>query len=197
MLDPIASLRRAFILHPGESAVVVFATAARATSDELVNVLRDTRTGGLDEHRRSIAANGDASGWQQAAPSDSAERPAVRDAHTRRYDAPHAATGASTRRRLQQPPQRSPAAAGPEPLRFDNGIGGFTESGHEYVIRLAADADGNLVLPPLPWTHVVANPQAGFIATERGAGYTWTANSRENRLTPWSNDPVADPHGEA
>ncbi len=25
----------------------------------------------------------------------------------------------------------------------------------------------------------------------------WTANSRENRLTPWSNDPVSDPHCDA
>lgn len=28
-------------------------------------------------------------------------------------------------------------------------------------------------------------------------GYTWAGNSRENRLTPWSNDPVGDPAGEA
>ena len=37
----------------------------------------------------------------------------------------------------------------------------------------------------------------GFIATETGAGYTWTVNSRENRLTHWRNDPVCDPHSEA
>ena len=29
------------------------------------------------------------------------------------------------------------------------------------------------------------------------AGYTWSVNSRENRLTPWSNDAVSDPPGEA
>ncbi|MDP2702212.1 MAG: glycosyl transferase, partial [Candidatus Rokubacteria bacterium] len=28
-------------------------------------------------------------------------------------------------------------------------------------------------------------------------GYTWSANSRMNQLTPWSNDPVNDPPGEA
>jgi cyclic beta-1,2-glucan synthetase len=44
---------------------------------------------------------------------------------------------------------------------------------------------------------VVANEEAGFIVSERGAGYTWSVNSRENRLTPWFNDPVSDPHGEA
>jgi cyclic beta-1,2-glucan synthetase len=31
------------------------------------------------------------------------------------------------------------------------------------------------------------------LATERGGGYTWAVNSQQNRLTPWSNDPVSDP----
>ncbi len=44
---------------------------------------------------------------------------------------------------------------------------------------------------------MVANPEFGFLATEAGGGYTWAANSGENRLTPWSNDPVSDPPGEA
>ena len=30
-----------------------------------------------------------------------------------------------------------------------------------------------------------------------GTGYTWAENSRENQITPWSNDPVEDPSGEA
>src|SRR6185503_19547823 len=36
----------------------------------------------------------------------------------------------------------------------------------------------------------------GFQVTETGAGYTWAVNSRENRLTPWSNDAISDPPGE-
>jgi cyclic beta-1,2-glucan synthetase len=32
--------------------------------------------------------------------------------------------------------------------------------------------------------------------SESGAGYTWSENSRENKLTPWSNDPVSDTPGE-
>ncbi len=32
---------------------------------------------------------------------------------------------------------------------------------------------------------------------QRGAAFTWAENSRENRLTPFANDPVADPTGEA
>ncbi len=84
----------------------------------------------------------------------------------------------------------------PEPLQFFNGFGGFSADGREYVIRLPW-AKGGHQRPPLSWTNVIANEELGFLVTESGAGYTWSGNSRENRLTPWSNDPVSDPHGEA
>ena len=51
--------------------------------------------------------------------------------------------------------------------------------------------------PPAPWSNVLANPGFGSLITEAGAGYTWAGNAQMNRLTPWSNDPVADPPGEA
>jgi cyclic beta-1,2-glucan synthetase len=50
---------------------------------------------------------------------------------------------------------------------------------------------------PLPWSNIIANRDFGFLVTESGSGYTWCKNSRENKLTPWSNDPVRDPAGEA
>jgi cyclic beta-1,2-glucan synthetase len=50
---------------------------------------------------------------------------------------------------------------------------------------------------PAPWINVIANPDFGFQVSADGSGYTWAENSRENQLTPWSNDPVADPAGEA
>src|SRR5262249_33178835 len=59
-----------------------------------------------------------------------------------------------------------------------------------------AERDHGPKLPPAPWINVVANPVAGFLASETGLGYTWTGNSQTNRLTPWSNDPVSDPPGE-
>jgi cyclic beta-1,2-glucan synthetase len=65
------------------------------------------------------------------------------------------------------------------------------------VIRLRPDGGGGHLLPPRPWTNVIANEWAGFLVTERGAGYTWAGNSRHNRLTAWHNDPVCDPHAEA
>ncbi len=77
-------------------------------------------------------------------------------------------------------------------LKFFNGLGGFREDGREYVIVLE-----NAQWTPAPWINVVANSRDfGFIVSESGSSYTWFANSRENRLTPWSNDPVSDPPGE-
>lgn len=83
-----------------------------------------------------------------------------------------------------------------EPLQHFNGHGGFSADGREYVIPLPLDG-GRLHLPPMPWVNVLANPDFGCIVSERGAGYTWSRNSQANRLTPWSNDPICDPHGEA
>ncbi|MGB3543879.1 MAG: hypothetical protein WBA11_13245, partial [Rubrivirga sp.] len=77
-------------------------------------------------------------------------------------------------------------------LREFNGIGGFSQDGTEYVMHLRPGDDGRPALPPLPWTNVIANDQGGFLVTERGSASTWSANSRENRVTPWSNDPVED-----
>ena len=73
-------------------------------------------------------------------------------------------------------------------LIFYNGLGGFRQDGREYVIYLE---NGNNT--PLPWINVISNRNIGFIVTESGAGYTWFENSRENKLTPWSNDPGVTP----
>jgi cellobiose phosphorylase len=96
-------------------------------------------------------------------------------------------------------PAPSPAAGLPatEPLRFFNGHGGFTAAGDEYVVRLEPDAAGRLRLPPLPWTNAIANERFGCLVSETALGSAWCDNSRENRLTPWSNDPVLDPPAEA
>jgi cyclic beta-1,2-glucan synthetase len=85
-----------------------------------------------------------------------------------------------------------PVSAPALDLRFWNGLGGFTPDGREYVTVL----DGG-EWTPAPWINVVANPAFGFQVSESGSGYTWSVNSRENKLTPWSNDPVSDAPGEA
>lgn len=76
-------------------------------------------------------------------------------------------------------------------LQFFNGIGGFKNDGREYEIVLK-----NANSTPAPWSNVISNPKFGFVVTESGGGYTWHENSRENKLTPWSNDPVSDIQGE-
>jgi len=93
-----------------------------------------------------------------------------------------------------RPPREDAEPTRPPRLELDyfNGLGGFTEGGREYVTIL-----GEGQWTPAPWINVVANPRFGFLASESGSGYTWSGNSRENKLTPWSNDPVADPPGEA
>ena len=77
-------------------------------------------------------------------------------------------------------------------LEFFNGFGGFAEDGREYVMHLGGDNR-----PPAPWINVIANPLFGFSVSETGAGSTWAFNSRENKITPWSNDPVCDQASEA
>ncbi|MEP7241671.1 MAG: glucoamylase family protein, partial [Devosia sp.] len=77
-------------------------------------------------------------------------------------------------------------------LEFFNGLGGFANGGKEYVTVLGPGQS-----TPAPWINVVANAGFGFQVAAEGSGYTWSANSRENQLTPWSNDPVADHPGEA
>ena len=88
--------------------------------------------------------------------------------------------------------EKTPLLERPENLLFDNGIGGFSADGREYVIYL----DEN-VWTPSPWINVIANSSFGFTASETGLGCTWALNSGENRLTPWRNDPVSDTPGEA
>ncbi len=101
--------------------------------------------------------------------------------------------------RLRAPkPDAAPPAR--DKLLFDNGYGGFSADGREYVMRVGPAAlvpPEESVVPPMPWTNVVANERFGFLVTESGAGCTWAGNGRQNKLTPWSNDPVTDPHTEA
>jgi cyclic beta-1,2-glucan synthetase len=86
------------------------------------------------------------------------------------------------------PPQTMPV---PPNLEFFNGLGGFAAGGREYVTILGA---GRSI--PAPWINVIANPSFGFQVAVEGSGYTWASSSRENQLTPWSNDPVTDRPGE-
>ena len=79
-----------------------------------------------------------------------------------------------------------------EEPEFFSGLGGFSDKGREYTTIL-----GPGQLTPAPWINVIANPDFGFQVGTEGGGYTWSVNSRENQLSPWSKDPVTDRPGEA
>ena len=81
----------------------------------------------------------------------------------------------------------------PGDLLHDNGFGGFSRDGREYVVYSDAERGPT----PAPWSNVLANEAFGSLVTESGASTSWAVNSSENRLSPWSNDPVVDPTGEA
>ena len=173
VLDPILSLRCSVILEPGQS--VQFDTLLGAGSDRalLERMLAEVSTGTA---RDRIFGSGVA-GSGATPPRDTV-------------------SPAAGGRRYRPAPSRVQAATSSEALQFFNGYGGFNASGDEYVIRLDRTGDG-VRCPPLPWTNVIANESAGFVASERNTGFTWAVNSRLNRLTPWLNDPVCDPSGEA
>lgn len=76
-------------------------------------------------------------------------------------------------------------------LDFWNGCGGFSKDGREYITLLREGAH-----TPAPWSHLVANPDFGFLVTATGGGYAWAVNSQQNQITRWSNDAVCDPPGE-
>jgi cyclic beta-1,2-glucan synthetase len=78
------------------------------------------------------------------------------------------------------------------PLTLGNGLGGFTDEGRTYTIVLEGNQD-----TPAPWVNVLGNPRFGTILSASGCATTWSENSRENRLTPFFNDPVVDRGGEA
>ena len=86
---------------------------------------------------------------------------------------------------------RVPAADTRALLEF-NGVGGYAPDRREYVIVTSTER-----MTPAPWINVIANPEFGTVVSESGGASTWSENAHEFRLTPWYNDPVSDPSGEA
>ncbi|TCO76802.1 GH36-type glycosyl hydrolase domain-containing protein [Chromatocurvus halotolerans] len=82
-------------------------------------------------------------------------------------------------------------ALSPRERIFDNGIGGFTPDGHEYVIMLEPGQT-----TPAPWVNVIASPHIGTVVSDSGSAYSWVENAHEFRLSTWHNDPVSDSSGE-
>ena len=74
-----------------------------------------------------------------------------------------------------------------EELLYDNSYGGFKADGREYFIY--KNYENKL---PSVWCNILANNFFGTVVTDNLGGYTWSKNSRLNRLTAWNNDRVID-----
>ncbi|HEX7879678.1 MAG TPA: carbohydrate-binding protein, partial [Candidatus Eisenbacteria bacterium] len=81
----------------------------------------------------------------------------------------------------------------PPPFVLPHGLGGFTNDERPAAV-VVLDDDRET---PAPWINVLANAHFGTLVTTTGAAFTWSGNSRQNRLTPFTNDPVSRPTGEA
>jgi cyclic beta-1,2-glucan synthetase len=117
------------------------------------------------------------------------DRGRLGDQLRRRPDTTHFGRGPARSR--EGPPALHTPAPAPE-LDYFNGLGGFSKDDSEYVIVL-----GRGQMTPAPWINVIANDAFGFHVSEAGASFVWSQNARERQITPWSNDPVCDPTGQA
>ena len=172
VLDPVVALRTVLDVPAGASAVRAFGLAGGRSREDVLGCAGRLAT--VEAVESAIRQSGEAA--EPSAEPDEGPAPLARPATVAQPSGTLDLDGDS--------------------LGAFNGVGGFSPDGTEYVMHLRPGADGRPQLPPLPWTNVVANEHGGFVVSERGAASTWSANSRENRLTPWGNDPVEDP-GEA
>lgn len=185
VLDPVLAIRRR-ITVPAHDSMTVIAMLAAASTREDVEAIgarygSGDPTGIVDDAFTSAVVHA------SDVPDEMREHARSVERATR--------AGSRTAREVAGATEHALSPARADLVAF-NGYGGFTHDGTEYVMPLQTGDDG-LRLPPQPWTNVIANERIGFIASERGAMSTWVENSRKNRLTPWHNDPVSDPHGEA
>ncbi|UVC10461.1 protein ndvB [Rhizobium sp. TH2] len=95
-------------------------------------------------------------------------------------------------RRAVVPANQSPAVVEGGDLLFWNGYGGFDPHSRDYVVRLRGGE-----ATPHPWINVISNGTFGFHISAEGAAFTWSSNSRDYQLTPWTNDTVVNRPGEA
>ncbi len=119
----------------------------------------------------------------------------ARDENLTALAADHPETAATRAARPSSPPRLRAVGKAEDigqELEFWNGFGGFDRNGRDYVVRLTGGQS-----TPQPWVNVIANAGFGFHTSAEGASFTWSRNSRDFQLTPWSNDPVTNRPGEA
>jgi cyclic beta-1,2-glucan synthetase len=192
VLDPVLALRTVVHLAGGEKTSLLFLIAAAADPTQLLGHLEAAPGATAVAPARRVANDprcpSEAPLWRRLAAMRVAAGPGV--GGRRGVAATHAAAVAASATAECAVPACQAEKQG-------NGFGAFSADGREYRLQLRRDADGSLRLPPMPWTNVIANERFGVIASEKGSLATFVGNSRLYRLTPWSNDPVVDPHEEA
>ena len=67
-------------------------------------------------------------------------------------------------------------------LKYFNEYGGFSEDGSAYKFKVSKEQK----LPTI-WSMILANPNFGTIVTQNQGGFTWSTNSRLNRISAWNN----------
>ena len=75
-----------------------------------------------------------------------------------------------------------------ENIKYETGEGGFTDDGYAVIPYSEATM--------LPYSNVIGEKYGGFITTEKGGGFVYFTNSRENKVTKFDNDPIMDTKGE-
>ena len=192
----------AYLRDKGIAAKLVFLCASAASASSVQSAIGERALGAPVDASvlRTISCRRRSATWSSRVRTFSpsrrrAEMPPTRrsaiETPLRREITPHRRSGAVHATAVAREAGGGGGADG------SRGGSGFNEDGSEYVIQLRRDAAGMLERPPMPWCNVIANEHFGFLTSEGGPGLAWSRNSRENRLTPWYNDPIADPPGEA
>ena len=97
---------------------------------------------------------------------------------------------AEAKDKAAEPRPRCTAKRSPERVEegvqydYRTGEGGF--AGGNYRIKPFGEAT------LLPYANVICMEKGGTVVTERGGGFTYFGNSRERKVTEWTNDPVKD-----
>lgn len=63
----------------------------------------------------------------------------------------------------------------------------FHLTGKEYIIKVNKQEN-----VPAPWSNILANEKFGTVVTSNMGGYTFSKNSRLNRISAWANTPSRD-----
>lgn len=74
-----------------------------------------------------------------------------------------------------------------ENVEYNNEYGGFINNNKEYEIVI--NKENKL---PTVWSNIMANEKFGSLVTDSMGGFTWSKNSRLNRLSSWNNNQVTD-----